>query len=86
MGALLHFCALPTFSVQDLIAGPVFLGVSKNNGTPKWMVYNGKPMKTLLNMDDLGVPLFLETPISGGPSGDHFSSEERDPRCGGQRR
>ena len=21
----------------------VFLGVSKNNGTPKWMVYNGKP-------------------------------------------
>ncbi len=34
------------------------MGVSKNRGTPKWMVYNG-PIK----MDDLGVPLFLETPI-----------------------
>ena len=40
-----------------------FLGddmdVSKNRGTPKWMVYNGKTIK----VDDLGVPLFLETPI-----------------------
>ncbi len=33
------------------------MGVSKNNGTQKWMVYG--PIK----MDDLGVPLFLETPI-----------------------
>ena len=32
-------------------------GVSKNRGTPKWMVYNGNPIK----MDDLGVPLFSET-------------------------
>ena len=32
----------------------------ENRGTLKWMVYNGKPYK----MDDLGVPLFLETPIS----------------------
>ena len=31
------------------------MGVSKNRGTPKWMVYNGNPIK----MDDLGVPLFL---------------------------
>ena len=31
----------------------------KNNGTQKWMVYSGK----LIKMDDLGVPLFLETPI-----------------------
>ena len=37
------------------------LDVSKNRGTPKWMVYNGKPYE---QMDDLGVPLFLETPIS----------------------
>ena len=38
------------------------MDVSKNNGTPKWMVYNGKyPIK----IHDLGVPLFLETPISG---------------------
>ncbi len=34
------------------------MGVSKNRGTPKWMVYHGK----LIKMDDLGVPLFLETP------------------------
>ena len=34
------------------------LGGSKNSGTPKWMVYNGKP---LFKMDDLGVPLFSET-------------------------
>ena len=32
------------------------MGVSKNRGTPKWMVY--------IKMDDLGVPLFLETPLS----------------------
>ena len=31
----------------------------KIRGTPKWMVYNGKPIK----MDDLGVPLFSETSI-----------------------
>ena len=23
--------------------GIYYMGVSKNNGTPKWMVYNGKP-------------------------------------------
>ena len=22
---------------------PVYMGASKNRGTPKWMVYNGKP-------------------------------------------
>ena len=35
------------------------MDVSKNRDTPKWMIYNGNPIK----MDDLGVPLFLETPI-----------------------
>ena len=35
------------------------IGVSKNRGTPKWMV---KIMEHLIEMDDLGVPLFLETP------------------------
>ena len=37
----------------------------KNKGTPKWTVYNQNPIK----MDDLGVPLFLETPkwSYGGP-------------------
>ena len=34
------------------------VGVSKNRGTPKWMVYDGKPYE---QMDDLGgPPLFLE--------------------------
>ena len=36
------------------------MDVSKNRGIPKWMVYNGKPYE---QMDDLGVSLFLETPI-----------------------
>ena len=36
------------------------MDVSKNRDTPKWMAYNGKPY---FLMDDLGVPLFLETPI-----------------------
>ena len=35
------------------------MGVSKNNGTQKWMVY----MKNPIIMDDLGVPLFSETSI-----------------------
>ena len=38
------------------------MGVSKNSGIPKWMVYKGKP-ENPIKMDDLGVPLFLETPI-----------------------
>ena len=37
-----------------------YMDVSENKGTPKWMVYNGKPY---FLMDDLGVPLFLETSI-----------------------
>ena len=38
------------------------MDVSKNRGVypPKWMVYF---MENLVKMDDLGVPLFLETPI-----------------------
>ena len=39
----------------------VYMGVSKNKGTPKWMV---KIMENPIRMDDLGVPLFLETSIS----------------------
>ena len=35
------------------------MGVSKNRRIPKWMVYNGNPIK----MDDLGVPLFSEASI-----------------------
>ena len=43
----------------------VDMGVSKNRGTPKWMIYMEIPIK----MDDLGVPPFSETPIWV----DHFS-------------
>ena len=41
------------------------MGVSQNWGTPKWMVYNGKPYQ---KMDDLGgnPPYFLEPPICLG--------------------
>ena len=35
------------------------MGVSKNSGTPKWMVVMEHPIQ----IDDLGVPLFLETSI-----------------------
>ena len=35
------------------------MGVSKNRGTPKWMV---KIMEHPIKMDDLGVRLFSETP------------------------
>ena len=35
------------------------MDVSENRGTPKWMV---KIMENPIKMDDLGVPLFLETP------------------------
>ena len=35
------------------------MSVSKNSGTPKWMV---KIMENPIKMDDLGVPLFLEIP------------------------
>ena len=49
---------LPMFKTE----GKRFLDkwvVSKNRGTPKWMV---KIMENPIKMDDLGVPLFLETP------------------------
>ena len=42
-------------------SGLINLGVSKNRGTPKWMV---KIIENPIKMDDLGgFPIFLETPI-----------------------
>ena len=29
----------------------VHMGVSKNRGTPKWMVYNGKPLLTWMILE-----------------------------------
>ena len=47
--------------VMDLGGGFSFnMGVSKNKSTPKWMV---KIMENPVKMDDLGLPLFLETSI-----------------------
>ena len=43
------------------IIGMIFCVFPKIGGKPpKWMVYNGKPY---VQMDDLGIPLFLDTPI-----------------------
>ncbi len=46
------------------LSGAKKMDVSKNRGTPKWMVDSGKPYE---QMDDLGIfggfPIFLETPI-----------------------
>jgi len=39
----------------------VYMGVSKNRDTPKWMV---KIMENPIKIDDLGVALFLETSTS----------------------
>ena len=42
------------------ILSDVYMGVSQNTGTPKWMVYNGKPYE---QMADLGGTIILETPF-----------------------
>jgi hypothetical protein len=38
-----------------------YMGLSINGGSPKWLVYNGKSQS---KMDDLGIPPFMEFPIS----------------------
>ena len=54
------------------------MGVSKNRGIPKWMVYNGKPY---FQMDDLGAfpPIFGGPPTYGGMKG--FKSKGQVPAC-----
>jgi len=50
MDDLLRFCVLCIS----------YMGVSKNRGTPKWMVYKGKPYFKWMIWEE--TPLFLETP------------------------
>ena len=48
---------------SDQLTPVLYMGVEPKIGvvnTPKWMV---KIMENPIKMDDLGVPLFLETPI-----------------------
>ena len=54
------FVPIQTISYEtSVIHSELHTGVSKNRGTPKWMVYKENPIK----MDDLGVPPFSETSI-----------------------
>ncbi len=39
----IHGVKLHTKWIQMGVYDIQYMGVSKNNGTPKWMVYNGKP-------------------------------------------
>ena len=48
------------------------MDVSKNRDTPKWMV---KIMENPIKMDDLGVPLFSETPLFFSDSRRHLFSD-----------
>ena len=66
----------PTIGFMTL---PYYMGVSKNNGTPKWMVYF---MENPIKIDDLGVPLYLETPICSCPLYKHHKKRLMRPYNG----
>ena len=40
---LLRFLGGPKTMIRIRSIPCIYMGVSKNRGTPKWMVYNGKP-------------------------------------------
>ena len=58
VGLILTLCEF--FFVEPKIIPAKYMGVSKNMDTPNWMV---KIMENPIKIDDLGVPLFSETPI-----------------------
>ena len=59
---------LPHVVVPEMLETLGFhMGVSKNSGTPKWMVYKGKPWKTPIKMDDLGGPPLVLVQHPYGP-------------------
>ena len=59
-GVRRHRWQLSITSVQVFTCVYMNMEVSKNGGTPKRMIYSRNPLK----MDDLGVSLFEEAPIS----------------------
>ncbi len=66
-----HWCKETIPSIQGLEVAKLHMIIWHHNdmsiwmfpkvGTPKWMIYS--IMENPIKMDDLGVPLFLETPI-----------------------
>ncbi len=40
---VVHWRSYHEYQMEKMDENPQEMGVSKNNGTPKWMVYNGKP-------------------------------------------
>ena len=62
LGELLPYASGQFETFQELTIYGCF---TKNRHTPKWIV---KTMENPITMDDLGVPLFLETPILNSES------------------
>ena len=61
MDAVLYTSPIVVYIYMDVDVS-TYMRVSKNRGTPKWMVYNGS---NPIEMDDLGycTPIFGSTPI-----------------------
>ena len=71
-----------SLKTSGVFLGHIYGCWTKNRGIPKSMVYF---MENLITMDDLGVPLFLETPIYGWPpplmfwDGEFFPGRKKHP-------
>ena len=55
---VVHWRSYHEYQMEKMDENPQEIGVSKNNGTPKWMVYNGKPYQ---NWWFGGTPIFGNT-------------------------
>ena len=47
-----------TSALSTRCMNSIYVEVSINGATPKWIVYNGKSNENPSKVDDLGVPLF----------------------------